>query len=176
MKEFRTGSSRVLITTDLLSRGIDVQSVSLVINFELPRKKESYIHRIGRSGRFGRKGTAINFVLPTDIQMIKDIQTHYSTQIDLMPVDLAEVWSAYPPASDSGVLVLWGSTPYIRTKKLKTKNKHKFFLCNLTLRNPPLNSHRISPPLFKILRKEFPQILTLLSLNSLRILLPPLLE
>lgn len=91
MKEFRTGSSRVLITTDLLSRGIDVQSVSLVINFELPRKKESYIHRIGRSGRFGRKGTAINFVLPSDIQMIKDIQTHYSTQIDLMPVDLADV-------------------------------------------------------------------------------------
>ncbi len=91
MKEFRTGSSRVLITTDLLSRGIDVQSVSLVINFELPRKKESYIHRIGRSGRFGRKGTAINFVLPSDIEMIKEIQTHYSTQIDLMPVDLADV-------------------------------------------------------------------------------------
>ena len=77
MKEFRTGSSRVLITTDLLSRGIDVQSVSLVINFELPRKKESYIHRIGRSGRFGRKGTAINFVLPDEIEELKNLQTHY---------------------------------------------------------------------------------------------------
>ena len=71
MKEFRTGLARVLITTDLLSRGIDVQSVSLVINFELPRKKESYIHRIGRSGRHGKKGLAINFVMPSDIEMIK---------------------------------------------------------------------------------------------------------
>lgn len=77
MREFRTGSSRVLITTDLLSRGIDVQSVSLVINYELPRKKESYIHRIGRSGRFGRKGTAINFVLPDEIEQLKELQTHY---------------------------------------------------------------------------------------------------
>lgn len=77
-----------MITTDLLSRGIDIQSVSLVINYELPRRKESYIHRIGRSGRFGRKGTAINFVTPADIEMIKLLQTHYATQIDLLPVDL----------------------------------------------------------------------------------------
>lgn len=91
MKEFRTGSARVLITTDLLSRGIDVQSVSLVINFELPRKKESYIHRIGRSGRYGKKGLAINFVLPSDIETIKQIQSHYETQIDLLPVDLAQL-------------------------------------------------------------------------------------
>ena len=56
MREFRTGSSRVLITTDLLARGIDIQQVSLVINYDLPQSKEKYIHRIGRSGRFGRKG------------------------------------------------------------------------------------------------------------------------
>jgi superfamily II DNA/RNA helicase len=56
LNEFRTGSSRVLITTDLLARGIDVQQVSLVINYDLPRNLENYIHRIGRSGRFGRKG------------------------------------------------------------------------------------------------------------------------
>lgn len=62
MKQFRTGSSRVLITTDLLARGIDVQQVSLVINYDLPSNRENYIHRIGRSGRFGRKGAAINFV------------------------------------------------------------------------------------------------------------------
>ena len=60
MKEFRSGSSRVLITTDLLARGIDVQQVSLVINYDLPTNRENYIHRIGRSGRFGRKGVAIN--------------------------------------------------------------------------------------------------------------------
>jgi translation initiation factor 4A len=60
MKEFRSGSSRVLITTDLLARGIDVQQVSLVINYDLPANRENYIHRIGRSGRFGRKGYSIN--------------------------------------------------------------------------------------------------------------------
>jgi len=64
MREFRSGSSRVLITTDLLARGIDVQQVSLVINFDLPTQPENYLHRIGRSGRFGRKGVAINFCLP----------------------------------------------------------------------------------------------------------------
>ncbi len=62
MREFRSGSSRVLITTDLLARGIDVQQVSLVINYDLPSQPENYLHRIGRSGRFGRKGVAINFV------------------------------------------------------------------------------------------------------------------
>uniref|UniRef100_A0A182X781 RNA helicase n=2 Tax=gambiae species complex TaxID=44542 RepID=A0A182X781_ANOQN len=66
MKQFRTGSSRVLITTDLLARGIDVQQVSLVINYDLPTLRENYIHRIGRGGRFGRKGVAINFVTEQD--------------------------------------------------------------------------------------------------------------
>jgi translation initiation factor 4A len=91
MKEFRTGSTRVLITTDLLARGIDVQQVGLVINFELPFKKENYIHRIGRAGRFGRKGTSINFVLPNDARFIKEIQDHYATQIEEMPHDLNEL-------------------------------------------------------------------------------------
>lgn len=67
MKEFRSGSSRVLIATDLLARGIDVQQVSLVINYDLPANRENYIHRIGRGGRFGRKGVAINFVTAVSI-------------------------------------------------------------------------------------------------------------
>ena len=91
MKEFRTGSTRVLITTDLMARGIDVQQVSLVINYELPQKKENYIHRIGRAGRYGRKGTAINFVSPNDARFIKEIQEHFSTQIEEMPQDLNEL-------------------------------------------------------------------------------------
>lgn len=91
MKEFRTGSTRVLITTDLLARGIDVQQVGLVINYELPQKKENYIHRIGRAGRFGRKGTAINFVLPSDARFIKEIQEHFNTQIEEMPQDLQDL-------------------------------------------------------------------------------------
>ena len=75
MKEFRSGSTRVLITTDLLARGIDVQQVSLVINYDLPSSKESYIHRIGRGGRFGRKGVAINFVTTLDMIMLREIES-----------------------------------------------------------------------------------------------------
>lgn len=81
MQEFRSGSSRVLITTDLLARGIDVQQVSLVINFDLPINYENYIHRIGRSGRFGRKGNAINFVTNDDISHLKGIEDFYNTSI-----------------------------------------------------------------------------------------------
>lgn len=62
MEEFRQGNSRILISTDLWGRGLDVQQVSLVINYDLPVNRQLYIHRIGRSGRFGRKGVAINFV------------------------------------------------------------------------------------------------------------------
>jgi len=91
MKEFRSGSSRVLITTDLLARGIDVQQVSLVINYDLPSNRENYIHRIGRSGRFGRKGVAINFVTTEDVRMLRDIEQFYSTQIDEMPLNVADL-------------------------------------------------------------------------------------
>merc|ERR1711861_83184 len=91
MVEFRSGSSRVLITTDLLARGIDVQQVSLVINYDLPKDRENYIHRIGRSGRFGRKGVAINFVRNDDVRILRDIEQYYSTQIDEMPLAFEEV-------------------------------------------------------------------------------------
>lgn len=88
LREFRSGSTRVLITTDLLARGIDVQQVSLVINYDIPTSKENYIHRIGRSGRFGRKGVAINLVTANDSEQLKDIETHYNTQIVEMPAKL----------------------------------------------------------------------------------------
>ena len=106
MREFRSGSSRVLITTDLLARGIDVQQVSVVINYDLPGNRENYIHRIGRSGRFGRKGVAINFVtkqvsvvdnfktliLPLkDTQLLKELETYYSTQIEEMPAEISDL-------------------------------------------------------------------------------------
>merc|ERR1712049_99936 len=78
LNEFRTGSSRVLITTDLLARGIDVQQVSLVINYDLPTNRENYIHRIGRGGRFGRKGVAINFVTDEDKRALQDIEKFYN--------------------------------------------------------------------------------------------------
>jgi len=91
MREFRSGSSRVLISTDLLARGIDVQQVSLVINYDLPPNMENYLHRIGRSGRFGRKGVAINFVTNTDVRAMKDIEKFYHTQIEEMPMDIADL-------------------------------------------------------------------------------------
>lgn len=91
MREFRSGSSRVLISTDLLARGIDVQQVSLVINYDLPQNMENYLHRIGRSGRFGRKGVAINFVTNSDVRSMKDIEKYYHTQIEEMPMDIADL-------------------------------------------------------------------------------------
>ncbi|CCF49073.1 hypothetical protein NDA18_005831 [Ustilago nuda] len=91
MAEFRQGSSRVLITTDVWARGIDIANISLVINYDLPTNRENYIHRIGRSGRFGRKGVAINFVTVDDVRILRDIEQFYSTQIDEMPVKLEDV-------------------------------------------------------------------------------------
>ena len=91
MEEFRSGSSRVLIATDLWGRGIDVQQVSLVICYDLPMNRELYIHRIGRSGRFGRKGVAINFVRNEDVRTLRDIQQFYSTQIDEMPANVSDL-------------------------------------------------------------------------------------
>jgi ATP-dependent RNA helicase len=91
MEEFRGGVSRVLIATDIWGRGLDVQQVSLVINYDLPTKRELYIHRIGRSGRFGRKGVAINFVKNEDVRLLRDIEQYYSIQIDEMPMNVADL-------------------------------------------------------------------------------------
>lgn len=91
MRQFRSGSSRVLITTDLLARGIDVQQVSLVINYDLPSNRENYIHRIGRSGRFGRKGVAINFITEDDKRAMKDIESFYNTHVLEMPQNVADL-------------------------------------------------------------------------------------
>jgi len=91
MREFRSGSSRVLITTDLLARGIDVQQVSLVINYDMPGNRENYIHRIGRSGRFGKKGVAINLVAQADVQALREIERYYGTTVHEMPQNVADM-------------------------------------------------------------------------------------
>jgi len=85
MEEFRNGISRVLISTDLLARGIDIQQISIVINYDIPQSIDSYIHRIGRSGRYGRKGMAINFVTNYDKCKITELEQYYSTQILPLP-------------------------------------------------------------------------------------------
>ena len=94
MNQFRSGEIRILLSTDLLSRGIDVQQLSLVINFDLPIQKETYIHRIGRSGRYGRKGVAINFVTDRDLQDLQELQTFYNTRVEEMPQNIGEIISA----------------------------------------------------------------------------------
>jgi len=91
MSDFRQGKSRVLIATDVWGRGLDVQQVSLVINYDLPNSRELYIHRIGRAGRFGRKGVAINFVKSDDIRILRDMEQFYGTQIDEMPMNVADL-------------------------------------------------------------------------------------
>ena len=85
LKEFRDGKSRVLISTDLLSRGIDIQQISIVINYDVPKNVDNYIHRIGRSGRYGRKGVAINFVTHNDIEQLRSIEKYYNTDIPELP-------------------------------------------------------------------------------------------
>ena len=84
-KEFSAGSQRVLISSNVTARGIDVQQVSTVINFDIPKCVHTYLHRIGRSGRWGRKGMGINFVTRRDARKIKEIEEHYQTEIKELP-------------------------------------------------------------------------------------------
>ena len=88
MQEFRAGKCRVLISTDLLARGIDVQQISVVINYELPMQRENYIHRIGRSGRFGRKGASINMVTEREMRAQAEIEAFYEVKVKPLTVDL----------------------------------------------------------------------------------------
>lgn len=89
--EFRNGKNRVLISSNVTARGIDIQQVSVIINFDLPKCVHTYLHRIGRSGRWGRKGIGINFITRRDISKMREIEKHYSTQINEMPASLENI-------------------------------------------------------------------------------------
>jgi len=89
-KAFRSGGQRVLISSNVTARGIDIQQVSTVINFDLPRDVHTYLHRIGRSGRWGRKGVGINFITRRDVRRLKEIESYYQTQISEMPMNWAQ--------------------------------------------------------------------------------------
>jgi translation initiation factor 4A len=84
-QNFRSGSFRVLISSDVTARGIDIQQVSTVINFDITKCPHKYLHRIGRSGRWGRKGMAINFVTKQDIEIMRKIERHYNIEIKELP-------------------------------------------------------------------------------------------
>jgi translation initiation factor 4A len=88
--DFKSGKYRVLISSDVTARGIDVQQVSTVINFDVPKDIHTYLHRIGRSGRWGRKGVGINFVTKRDFRKIKEIESYYNTQIIELPSSFCE--------------------------------------------------------------------------------------
>jgi superfamily II DNA/RNA helicase len=92
MDDFRHGKVRVLISTDLLGRGIDVQQISIVINYELPLDRENYIHRIGRSARYGRKGASINLVTPREMRAQAEIEAFYGKKVNELPIDLSTIW------------------------------------------------------------------------------------
>jgi len=92
MKQFRSGNSRILISTDLLSRGIDVQQTSLVINYDMPKYHENYTHRVGRTARYGKKGVAINLVNNLEYKMIKEIERYYEITIDELPSDVNSIF------------------------------------------------------------------------------------
>ena len=85
--EFKSGSCRVLISSNVTARGIDVQQVSTVINFDVPKDVHTYLHRIGRSGRWGRKGVGINFITRRDIPKMNEIEQYYACKINEMPSD-----------------------------------------------------------------------------------------
>ena len=83
--EFKSGKFRVMISSNVTARGIDIQQVNIVVNFDIPKCVDTYLHRIGRSGRWGRKGVGINFVTRYDIDKMKAIEQHYKTEIKELP-------------------------------------------------------------------------------------------
>ena len=94
LEDFRKGVYRILISSNVTARGIDVQQVSVVINFDIPRCVHNYLHRIGRSGRWGRKGMAINFITKEDISSMKRIESHYKSNITELPSDFNNTFNS----------------------------------------------------------------------------------
>ena len=89
-QQFRSGGYRVLISSNVTARGIDIQQVSTVINFDIPKDAHTYLHRIGRSGRWGRKGMAINFITKYDVQQMKRIEEYYKIDIKELPNNFSQ--------------------------------------------------------------------------------------
>jgi len=88
---FKAGEIRVLVATDIAARGIDVDELSHVINFDLPEVPETYIHRIGRTGRAGLGGTAIAFCCPEEANLLKEIQKHLKTEIPVVKHEMFSI-------------------------------------------------------------------------------------
>jgi translation initiation factor 4A len=88
--EFKRGRYRVMISSNVTARGLDVQQVSVVVNYDIPKDVHTYLHRIGRSGRWGRKGVAINFVTKFEVEKMRSIEKYYATEIKELPAKFDE--------------------------------------------------------------------------------------
>ena len=86
--DFRHNACRCLVSSDLMTRGIDIPNVNVVINFDFPKNAETYLHRIGRSGRFGHLGIAISFITNDDVNNFYAIQKDLDTEIEAMPQNI----------------------------------------------------------------------------------------
>lgn len=101
--DFRNGVCRNLVCSDLLTRGIDIQAVNVVINFDLPKNSETYLHRIGRSGRFGHLGLAINLITYEDRFNLYKIEQELGTEIQPIPQQIDRSLYVSPGAADEPV-------------------------------------------------------------------------
>jgi ATP-dependent RNA helicase DeaD len=119
MKRFKRGEYRYLIATDVAARGIDIENISLVINYDIPLDKENYVHRTGRTGRAGQKGKAISFVAPTQTRYLQDIEALIGFQISEITKPTKEEVSIQKPSFDKKMK----KAPQIKKMKSDQLNK-----------------------------------------------------
>lgn len=90
MEKFRRGAIKTLLTTSILSRGIDINTISLVINYEFPKDINDYVHRIGRTGRYGKKGLAVSLITENEYNLVQNIEKKYNIKIPELPDNLQD--------------------------------------------------------------------------------------
>jgi ATP-dependent RNA helicase UAP56/SUB2 len=96
-QSFKDGNKRILVATDLVARGIDIERVNIVINYDMPGDADTYLHRVGRAGRFGTKGLAISFVSSSeDSDVLSQVHERFEVSIDGLPDEIDT--SSYMPS------------------------------------------------------------------------------
>ena len=87
--QFKEGKFRIMICTDLFGRGIDIEKINVVINFDMPNESDQYLHRVGRAGRFGTKGLAISFISSQeDTDVLNDVQSRFEVKVEDLPTTI----------------------------------------------------------------------------------------
>jgi len=87
--DFKNVKYRIMVSTDLLGRGIDIEKINIVINFDMPNESDQYLHRVGRAGRFGTKGIAISFISSQDdTDVLNDVQSRFEVKVDELPAEI----------------------------------------------------------------------------------------